>query len=525
MSQNPHNSSVVHSQPTPGVVQQSSTQMGQQQQQHSRTNSNMSTTTISSCSDATATALGTSQNAGKTVASRIENSNEVPANLVASVAAAVQIPSMSKVGKIEFERPLFFVPNEVLSTDELLSRRDFRTSDGVLSKVAPRSLHYMSRKNSSDISKSDDDTDSSRNVFGKLTKCTAFQPVWRGAQQRLHAEINRIVGKKAGKKKKSRSLGTASMDSSLQLLTTKFEKVEINSNTSTQSMDPGESDKNGSRHQPSLSIGSSSSLQLLNGNSGPTVTPLYSCDDTALPSSADYMGNFNTREEEQRYIDTKTEQEKIFKVVPNIFGVVKCPSPASGPDDSTSWKSRMALRSEIGDCPNQSQASSISLSTWSDSEKSATGTNGWWDSTSSSSNLSKKDFQKKDGRLSSKLVRLEPTPRFLKRCNLPTTLRHPALSMQRYLPFLSDRLPTYKQVQIETQRVEFVDLHGEIEPFFCSLAIYHVEGGARGNPVSSRCSRISEFLHFDIIKDSRVEELCLSALWPKHGVDSNDVSQ
>jgi len=520
MSQNPHNSSVVQSQPAPGVVQQSSTQMGQQQQQqHSRTNSNMSTTTISSCSDTTATALGTNQNVGKTAASRIENLNEMPASLVASVSAAVQIPAMSKVGKIEFERPLFFVPNEVLSTDELLSRRDFRTSDGVLSKVAPRSLHYMSRKNSSDISKSDDDTDSSRNVFGKLTNCTTFQPVWRGAQQRLHAEINRI----AGKKKKNPSLGTASMGSSLQLLTTKFEKVEINSNTSTQS--PGESDKNDSRHQPSLSIGSSSSLQLLNGNSGPTVTPLYSCDDTALPSSADYMGNFDTREEEQRYIDTKTEQERISKVVPNIFGVVKCPSPASGPDDSTSWKSRMVLRSDIGDCPNQSQASSISLSTWSDSEKSASGTNGWWESTSSSSNLSKNEFRKKDGRLSSKLIRLEPTPRFLKRCNLPTTLRHPALSMQRYLPFLSDRLPTYKQVQIETQRVEFVDLHGEIEPFFCSLAIYHVEGGARGNPVSSLCSRISEFLHFDVIKDSRVEELCLSALWPKHGVDSNDVSQ
>jgi len=94
-------------------------------------------------------------------------------------------------------------------------------------------------------------------------------------------EINRIVGKIAGKRKKNRSLGTASMDSSLQLLTAKFGKVAINSNTSTQSMNPGESDKNGSRHQHSLLIRSSSSLQLLNGNSGPTVR----CGVFSLPSS------------------------------------------------------------------------------------------------------------------------------------------------------------------------------------------------------------------------------------------------
>ena len=124
-------------------------------------------------------------------------------------------------------------------------------------------------------------------------------------------EINRIVGKIAGKRKKNRSLGTASMDSSLQLLTAKFGKVAINSNTSTQSMNPGESDKNDLRHQPSLSIGSSSSLQLLNGNLGPNVTPLYSCDDTALPSSADSMGNL-TLVKRINDISTQKQSRKRF---------------------------------------------------------------------------------------------------------------------------------------------------------------------------------------------------------------------
>ena len=36
------------------------------------------------------------------------------------------------------------------------------------------------------------------------------------------------------------TIGVLNGDSSLQLLTTKFKKIEINSNTSTQSMDPGE---------------------------------------------------------------------------------------------------------------------------------------------------------------------------------------------------------------------------------------------------------------------------------------------
>jgi hypothetical protein len=119
-------------------------------------------------------------------------------------------------------------------------------------------------------------------------------------------------------------------------------------------------------------------------------------------------------------------------------------------------------------------------------------------------------------------TRLTPTPEKLREENLPLSRLHAATSVASILPFLSDRPPSWRNLQIETRAVGFPSLGGEIEPLFCSLAIYHVEpqpnpsGGPRSAPVPNlqRCGRVTEFLDFDIVTDKDVEACCREALWP-----------
>ena len=118
---------------------------------------------------------------------------------------------------------------------------------------------------------------------------------------------------------------------------------------------------------------------------------------------------------------------------------------------------------------------------------------------------------------------LEPTPEKLQEQNRPLFQMHPATTIAQSLPFLSDRPPSYRYLQIDTQAVGFLGLGGEVEPLFCSLAIYHVETiGQNPSKDSSlapipdlqRCGKITETLDFDVVSDPTIEQTCRRALWP-----------
>jgi hypothetical protein len=119
---------------------------------------------------------------------------------------------------------------------------------------------------------------------------------------------------------------------------------------------------------------------------------------------------------------------------------------------------------------------------------------------------------------------LEPTREKLQEQNRPLSHLHPATSLAQALPFLADRPPSYRYLQVDTQAVGFPTLGGEVEPFFCSLAIYNVETVAQAAiagdetvapiPNLQRCGRVTETLHFDVVSDPVVELLCRGSLWP-----------
>eukprot|EP00934_Nitzschia_sp_Nitz4_P007743 Nitzschia sp. Nitz4//scaffold22_size323478//75040//86490//NITZ4_000513-RA/size323478-snap-gene-0.540-mRNA-1//-1//CDS//3329542953//7733//frame0 len=123
-------------------------------------------------------------------------------------------------------------------------------------------------------------------------------------------------------------------------------------------------------------------------------------------------------------------------------------------------------------------------------------------------------------------TKLEPQPEQLQEQNRPLSELHPATTMARTIPFLSDRPPSYRYLQIDTQAVGFPTLGGEIEPLFCSLAIYNVETAPHASgadpsmapiPELSRCSRVTEILTFDVVSEPKVEERCNGSLWPIPG--------
>ena len=130
-------------------------------------------------------------------------------------------------------------------------------------------------------------------------------------------------------------------------------------------------------------------------------------------------------------------------------------------------------------------------------------------------------------------TRLEPTPAKLRAENAPLSRLHSATTVASSLPFLSDRPPSWRYLQIDTKAVGFTALGGEIEPLFCSLAIYHVETMSTGSngdssvpiPNLQKCGRVTEVLHFDVVSDSKVEERCFGALWPYHEGSFDEVPE
>jgi hypothetical protein len=315
--------------------------------------------------------------------------------------------------------------------------------------------------------------------------------------------------------------------------------------------------------------------------------PLFGVDDAPLPQESD-LGIHETKEEQRRAFEQKRSQEIIEKFVPpNVFGPIACPNPAVNPDDFHSWNSRAIVspqRDPIATAtsvssdpsglksrpPNLPPKSSNTLAatprsgskpprqrprTAKDSSKQRLNLSrqrfGWWNDSPEADDdaADQQQDQSRDEKTSEAskddeteepslqlppihhssstmqvLTPLEPTPESLKEDNLPLSRMHAATSMAQTLPFLSDRPPSFRYLQIDTQQIAFPPLKDEIEPLFCSLAIYNVETISSGMstgaqspapiPDLQRCGRVTEALHFDHVSSPDVEARCAPALWP-----------
>ena len=298
-----------------------------------------------------------------------------------------------------------------------------------------------------------------------------------------------------------------------------------------------------------------SNFELTNG-----CAPLFAADDKALPDSAD-LGMHETREEQVRSNELKRSQETIERlVVPDVFGTVACPNPATRPDDNHSWNSRIALLrqnaskartetlvSDSASIQTKRTVGSIESSDLGRARASPVQVRrkepktkrrqsrlrcGWFNN---SKKLNRRQ-NKAAGKMlhvppasilelgdTTLLTQLEPGPDILRKNNLPLSHLHAATPIEQSLPYLSDRPHGFRYLQIDTQAVGFPSLKGEIEPLFCSIAIYNVETisslpGADPSPAPipdlQRCAKVTEALYFDIVGDDIVARRCSSALWP-----------
>lgn len=308
--------------------------------------------------------------------------------------------------------------------------------------------------------------------------------------------------------------------------------------------------------------------------------PLFGVDDPPLPAEAD-LGIHETRDEQQRSREQRKIQAIIETCCPqNIFGTLACPNPAMNPDDNHSWNnSRSGFSQRIGNMPqmgggiapiaaplspDRSPSSAKSPATDKTSNRGKpTSTKdqnasfpfpkkaidprsrfGWWNSQDDeekeeSAKGSSNSFKVNTNNAEDSPIQLppldhssfapfvetglEPKPETLHKQNRSLSHLHPATSLAQSLPFLSDRPASYRYLQVDTQAVGFPALGGEIEPLFCSLAIYHVEVvpnsiGTDPNmapiPDLQRCGKITETLNFDVVSDPDIEKQCAAALWP-----------
>jgi hypothetical protein len=309
--------------------------------------------------------------------------------------------------------------------------------------------------------------------------------------------------------------------------------------------------------------------------------PLFGLDDSPVPVEGD-LGLHDTKDEQQRSHERKRSQEMIEKFVgPNIFGCIACPNPALNPDDFHSWNSRASLgqprnttsgtllsekssgQLRYGSVSSASVAGGHSPSV--DSKQTAQtkqqqqqttplqsskqydtrGRFGWWnvnemDAKMGDSKKATDDLAEESSKQTLELPLqlppfhhssstlpvisvLEPTPSELRDANLPLSRMHAATSMSQTLPYLSDRPPSYRYLQIDTQAVGFPPMGGEVEPLFCSIAIYNIETvssgvigdhGAAPVPDLQRCGRVTEALNFDLVNDKEISKRCRQALWP-----------
>jgi hypothetical protein len=320
--------------------------------------------------------------------------------------------------------------------------------------------------------------------------------------------------------------------------------------------------------------------ELMNG-----WTPLFGVDDAPLPTEAD-LGIHETKDEQQRSREQRRNQAIIENCCPqNLFGPMACPNPSMTPDDNHSWNSRFMTSSQrvgggtipttvatarnnrLGVLPDPTKTpratgkSPIPNATSPLNNKGPTSPTspksafpfahktfdarsrfGWWNlpeeaeldtsfaTTNGGDSIETTEANPPlllppwEHNASTILVqtRLEPNPEKLQQQNRPLSHLHPATNLAQSLPFLSDRPPSHRYLQVDTQAVGFPALGGEIEPLFCSLAIYHVETVAHSSndprmapiPDLQRCGKVTETLNFDVVSDASIEQRCRDALYP-----------
>jgi len=322
--------------------------------------------------------------------------------------------------------------------------------------------------------------------------------------------------------------------------------------------------------------------------------PLYGCDDAPLPNLVDLFIPETKGDQIRSYEQYESEEIISSKALPNIFGPLVCPSRCSGPNDSQSWYSR---RNDLDiltnpDAKPHTHHSHRSFDSFPKTRPSGTkstipsplptppikGSNNGRTADSSryqeaipspsdvsqfSGNVSQDPFgdgpvgwwsidentpRKKSRAASNATLQappnrsklrpndygtlLSPTQDDLLRENRSLSEMHPAVSTVARLPLLSDRPPSTRYIQIDTQVVGFPSL-GEIEPFFCSMAVWYVEPmperGDKGASVEAPLwGRITESLCFDVASEQDEESsqstLLHPSLSPKEGDQIENIS-
>jgi len=278
--------------------------------------------------------------------------------------------------------------------------------------------------------------------------------------------------------------------------------------------------------------------------------PVYAADDSALPDASD-LGIYETKEEQARSLELKKSQETIERfVAPDVMGTLARPYIHHS-HDTRSWKAMtrskrrshspdsVSVASEQTSGPYSHTRASSSVAIQSQSKKKGSPRprkklatrSGWWNETTDDNPESDEegDKHKYKLRLSQRIpkddmpTRLHPSPSFLAKQNISACHLHAATVMEQHVPYLCDRPPSHRFLQIETQAVGFSPMEKEIEPLFCTLTVYNIEtvscepGGDLGTapvPDLQRCGKVTETLHFDINADDTIKKRCSRAMWP-----------
>ena len=280
-----------------------------------------------------------------------------------------------------------------------------------------------------------------------------------------------------------------------------------------------------------------SNFELTNG-----CTPRYGCDDPSIPHESD-LGVFETKDDEKRNVEERKERNMIENVLPGIMPHLVCPTTCTDIDDSQTWNSR-TIETDVTNRSSNTILTSIGEDSIRDPDKFGrdqklmyeTSRIAWWnlpenydESSSPTASGGKRAktacpevFPALDDPLQLDVqTGLWPQSKVLRENNISCARSHSATSTARLLPHLSDRAPSVRHLQIDTNAVGFPKLGGEVEPMFCKLAIYHFEMSsnleslsAQDLPNLERCGRITETLAFDVVQDSTIVQNCRRALWP-----------
>lgn len=329
-----------------------------------------------------------------------------------------------------------------------------------------------------------------------------------------------------------------------------------------------------------------------------THTPIYGCDDPSLPTVAD-LGQFDTSQEQIANHQQREVQLQIDTVFPEIYRItsVACPNPSTYPDDSTSWKNHRAAATATASATllfstTSTPTSPTGISTTTATNSAANTASGvlsspkntqqsFIDSSSTIITATKNQQLPRIGWWNPKIFLQEesklPFPTLLTTAsnhshsinitpesphhpppplppsiaqltshNLPLSLLHPSTGTSYSLPFLADRPPSWRYLQIDTQAIQWnisssIDtvtstnsIQQQIEPYFCTMAIYHVEpilseqqDSPKWKCFLPKSGRVTEALRFDIVNHEDTMDIYQAfpkSLWPYHVSSLNNLT-